>query len=393
MVSPLPGVDADIAEFRHTLHACAEPSGDERRTAGLVRTFLQQHPPDSVVEGLSGHGLAAVYKGRAKGPSVLLRAELDALPIAEQLDLPHASTSPGLAHKCGHDGHMAVLAAVARVLSRRRPDRGRAILLFQPAEETGAGAAQVLADPRWAALAPDWAFALHNLPGFALGQVIVRRGAFASASRGFIVELEGSSSHAAEPERGRSPALAMAQLIQSLSALPQDLTALHEGAKATVIHARLGDVAFGTTPGRATVMATLRSHDDTLMTRLVARCEQLARGTAATYGLGVRTSWTEVFPATHNHDAAQALVLGAARELQLDVFEPAQPFAWSEDFGHITAAHRGCLFGLGAGVDHPALHSPGYDFPDALISTGAAMLERVVRQILNGDSHPTRERS
>jgi amidohydrolase len=136
----------EIVAWRQKLHSMPELSGNESRTAGEVAGLLAAGA-DRIVTGLGGHGVAAVYQGAQPGPSVMLRAELDGLPIEELTDLPYRSGTPGKAHLCGHDGHMAILAAVARSLERQRPGRGRAVLLFQPAEEDGSGAESVLADP------------------------------------------------------------------------------------------------------------------------------------------------------------------------------------------------------------------------------------------------------
>jgi metal-dependent amidase/aminoacylase/carboxypeptidase family protein len=274
---------------------------------------------------------------------------------------------------------MTMVAGAAAALTRRPPRSGRYVALFQPSEETGAGATRVLSDARYQALAPDLVFALHNLPGYPLGTIVSRSGVFACASTGLIIELEGRTSHAAEPHRGASPALALAQLIQAFSAAPQTGTALHESSKVTVIHARLGEVAFGTSPGRAALMTTLRAAADAVIARLDAHCEKLATDIAAAYNLRASVGRTEEFLATVNAPEAVAVVEDAARHLGLELERPEHPFPWSEDFGRFTQQTPGALFGLGAGTAQPALHNPEYDFPDALIPTGVDLLAAVVR--------------
>jgi len=214
--------------------------------------------------------------------------------------------------------------------------------------------------------------------------VILRSGVFASASVGLSLELTGDSSHAAEPHRGRSPALAVAELINGLSAAPQLHTALHEAAQVTVIHARLGEPAFGTSPGHGAVMATLRAHDADVMQRLRERCLALARDVARTHRLELASRWVEPFPATVNDPDAVALVAGAAADAGLETLEAPVPFPWSEDFGHFTAACPGALVGVGAGEEHPALHSRLYDFPDELLETGRRLLSTIIRRALGG---------
>lgn len=376
-------IDLPLPELRRVLHRAAERSGEERETAKILRDALGPLAPDALVEGCGGHGLIAAFDGAAPGPTVLLRADMDALPLPDDPTLDYASVNPSTAHLCGHDGHMALLVGVARTLAPARPARGRVVLVFQPAEETGAGARAVLDDPRFAPFAPDVAIAQHNLPGYPLGSVVIRSGPFASASRGMIVRLEGASAHAAEPHAGKTPVPAVAQLAESLARLPQDATALHESAKVTVVGVEAGGPAFGTSPASGRVMATLRAHEPAVMQRIVDRALALARGLAAAHGLDVDVEWVEDFPATVNDPALTDVVAAAADALAMPVVRREHPFAWSEDFGHFTAAHPGVLFGLGSGEAQPALHAPGYDFPDALIEPGHRLLAEITRRVLD----------
>src|ERR687891_222734 len=155
---------AELVAWCRELHRRPELSGQEKQTAQTVQAFLRAAGADKVITELGGHGVAGIYDGRTPGPTIMLRAELDGLPIQETSEIPHRSEVPGKAHLCGHDGHMTILAAVARDLCRTRPRCGRAVLLFQPAEEDGSGAASVLADEKFQQLQPDFVFSLHNLP-------------------------------------------------------------------------------------------------------------------------------------------------------------------------------------------------------------------------------------
>lgn len=373
--------EPSLRALRRRLHALAEPSGAELRTSRLVAAGLRACGPDLLLEGLGGHGVAAAWDAGRPGPVVLLRAELDAVPVPETIRLAHASRTPGLAHKCGHDGHMAMLLGVARRLARRAPESGRVVLLFQPAEETGAGAAAVAADPRLRALRPDWLFALHNLPGYSEGVVLARPGAFAAGSAGLRVHLRGRAAHAAEPERGRSPDLAVSELITTLVTLPaagDDALEL-----VTVTHARLGEPAFGVAPGGAEVLATLRADDDRALAGLRRRAAAAARAIARRHGLACSLAWEEVFPVVMNDPGATALVRRAARQAGLRAARPRESaFRWSEDFGALARLGRGALFGLGAGRRHPGLHAEDYDFNDALLPVGVDLLERLARLAL-----------
>lgn len=375
-----------LKELRHDLHRTAEPSGDEERTARVLVDALEPTGPDALETGWGGHGVAAVYSGEDTGPTVLLRADMDALPLDDDPSLPYASRTQGVAHRCGHDGHMAMLVGVGRRLAEARPKRGRVVLMFQPAEETGAGAAGVLEDPRFGDLEPDRVFALHNLPGFPLGSVVVRAGGFASSSRGMIVEYQGRESHAAEPQLGTSPVPALTALADILSSLPQQATALHEGAKVTVVGLQAGGAAFGVSPGSGRLMATLRAHAQETMELVARRAAGAAAGLAALHGLRHTITWEEDFPAAENHPGLTGLVEDAARALELDTITRDHPFPWSEDFARFLSRSPGVLFGLGSGPDQPPLHTEGYDFPDELLDTGSGLLFAIAERALEDDA-------
>lgn len=365
----------DAVAFRRALHRVPELSGAETSTAARVGEALASLAPDELVTGLGGAGVAAVFAGPAPGPTVLVRCELDALPIHERGDVAHRSTRPGCAHVCGHDGHMAIVTELAARLSADRPARGRVVLLYQPAEETGAGAKAVVADPAWAPLRPDVAYALHNVPGEPLGRVLVRAGPAHCASRGLSIALRGRTSHASQPELGRSPAAAMCALIDAASAWRGDG---HETAFVTVVGASLGSHAFGTSPGDARVSLTLRSETDATMAAMVRELTARAADLARAHGLELSVDEHDVFDAVVNTpDAVERLasVVPPERLARLD-----HVVRWSEDFGvFIADAGRGALFGLGAGEHQPDLHAPHYDFPDALIPIGATLFEDLVR--------------
>ncbi|MBN1434212.1 amidohydrolase [Candidatus Fermentibacterales bacterium] len=355
----------------------AEPSNQEEATASFLEAFLRDTHPDSLVTGLGGYGLAAVYDSGRAGVSTLLRCELDALPMPETLAGPEGPVTRGCSHRCGHDGHMAMMCGAALDLSTSRPPSGRVTLLFQPAEETGEGAARVLAEAFFRDSCFDYAIALHNLPGFTMGSVILGEGRFAAASEGLIARLSGDSSHAAEPEKGRSPGKVFPYIISALSEVPQHSAGLQDSAKVTVIHARLGEVAFGTSPGKAVIMATLRAFDEKVMNALRTECESVCRRLSSAFGIDCEISRTQSFPATANDPAAVEVVRRAALSLGLGIHEVRRPFPWSEDFGHFTSVFRGALVGLGSGLEQPPLHHPEYVFPDELLETGRTLITSI----------------
>ncbi len=372
----------EVIKLRKTLHTHPELSGYEEQTAKRIKDFLSNSNPDKIIEGLGGHGLAAVYESEQDGPSVLLRADLDALPIDEVNGFEHRSQYQGVSHKCGHDGHMAILAGVSGLLKSRRPSKGRVILLFQPEEETGQGAAKVIDDPKFNEIKPDYAFALHNLPGYEKSAVVYKEGPFASASTGMIIQMQGRSSHAAHPEQGNSPVNMMAETIRGLMDIPKENSLFKDFVLLTIIHARLGEVAFGTNPGKAVVMATLRTYQDEDMLLIKKKAENLVRTLEQNFDIQCHISYTEEFPATTNHPEVTKPMEEAIRRAGANHKIIQEPFRWSEDFGHFTSAYPGALFGIGSGKDHPSLHNHDYDFPDEIIETGINMFYHITDQLV-----------
>ena len=364
--------------LRRRLHGHAEVSDGEARTADLIARYLAEREPEEMATGVGGHGVLAAWRGAAPGPTLLIRCELDALPIPEGDRL--------VSHRCGHDGHMAIVAGMADRLRARPPASGRVVLAFQPAEETGAGAARLVAAPEFERFRPDLAFALHNLPGKPLGHVILREGAFASASVGLRVTLTGRSAHAGEPHHGHSPALAMARIVEDLSRWTDP--DWREGTLITVVGARLGRGAFGTSPDHAEVSATLRAWADGELAALVQQVRQRIARVAQEHALPL--SWEEVepFPATINDAGCVDQVRAAARQAGLRVEELPHAHPWSEDFGQFRGVCPIALFGLGAGVDQPTLHDPDYEFPDALIGPGVAVFSGIADAVLGARATP-----
>lgn len=364
-----------LTAFRQALHRAPEVSGEEAGTARAVVAELTRSRPDRLLTGLGGHGVAAVWEGSAPGPTVLIRCELDALPILETGTVAHRSQVPGKAHLCGHDGHMAIVAGVARGLARQKPRRGRAVLLFQPAEEDGSGAAAVIADPAFAQIRPDLALSLHNYPGLALGQGVVRPGPANCASRGVRIRLMGRTAHAAQPETGLSPGPALARLIDRLPALGRGGPVTDPAfSLVTVTHARLGEPAFGIAPAEAELWATLRSQTDAGMAALIAATE--AAVAQAAEGLGISLSYHDIFTACTNAPEAVAVLRAALAAEAIPEGETEVPMRASEDFGRFGALAPAAMLLLGAGEDSPRLHNSDYDFPDSLIPVGAALFLR-----------------
>ncbi|MBW0365493.1 amidohydrolase [Ensifer adhaerens] len=373
-----------LAAFRRDLHRRPEVSGEESETAETIVAALAETKPDAVITGLGGHGVAAIYEGREPGPTVMVRAELDGLPIEEISQVAHRSEIAGKGHLCGHDGHMTILMALAKVLAQKRPAKGRAILMFQPAEENGAGAAAVLADPKFSEIRPDLVFSLHNFPGLSFGHAALRSGPVNCASRGMRISLSGKTAHASTPEDGVAPTFAMAELLSGLTALGNNGPLDEDYTLVTVTHARLGEAAFGISPGYAEIWVTLRTLTDERMTDLVARAEALVAKEAGAAGLKVAISYEDVFHQCSNAERAVTALERAMDEegVSHDKGEGVLPMKGSEDFGLFGRLAPAAMFFLGAGENHARLHNPDYDFPDNLIGIGAKVFMRAIRNEL-----------
>lgn len=372
----------ELVALRRDLHRHPELSNHEAKTAHRVADFLSNTGPDRILRGLGGCGVAVVYDSGKPGPTLLFRSELDALPIEERSGVPHASLVPGISHMCGHDGHTAIVAALGRVFGRRRPSRGRIVLMFQPAEETGNGALDVVSDPQFAEIVPDFAFSLHNFPGVPFGEVRLKTGTVNCASRGIRIRLEGKTAHASMPETGRSPMPALSQLMPALPALGQATFEDDNFRMVTVTHATMGEAVFGVAPGHAEVWATLRTRRDDEMTDLCGAVETLVTRIASEHGLALRFGYHEIFVASVNEPEAVSHLRRALDEEGIVHGEASLPMRASEDFGVFGRTAKSAMLFLGAGERHPALHNPDYDFPDDLIPIGARIFARVADLLL-----------
>ncbi len=390
-------MDSLIA-LRRELHKNAELSGKEKNTSKIILDFIRDCTPHKVISPIGGGGLGCVFQTGASGPALLFRAEMDALPIHEKNELLYRSGTPDISHSCGHDGHMAITAGLAGLLQAKSPKRGKIILLFQPAEETGQGAAAIVNDPAFSSLQPDYVFALHNMPGKQKGVVYLKSGNFNCASSGLIVRLRGRSAHASRPEDGLAPTLPMSEIIQGLNRLASEPEFNDIFSMATVVFARLGEKNFGTAPDEAEIRATLRSEDDQTLELLERKAQQLVAGYAQKAGLQYNLKWRDRFTASVNDERAVEIVAKAASvndERAVEIVAKAaanagkkvvylkRPRRWSEDFGQFTARVPGAMFLLGAGKTCPPLHSPEYDFPDDLIQIGLTIYWAIINQVLN----------
>jgi amidohydrolase len=372
-----------LTTLRKDLHRNPEISGQEKDTALRIKGFLKDTDPTEIIEDIGGHGFAAVYEFSEKGPIVMIRCELDALPIEEENQFEHRSLVQGVSHKCGHDGHMAIVAGVGLWLKEQNFKKGKVVLLFQPAEETGKGAHSIISDPKFGSIKPDYVFALHNIPGEAKHTIIRVKDQFSSTVQSLAVYLEGKESHASEPEKGVNPALAISYLIAEFDKLKVTDQNDPNFALLTPIHIDMGKQAYGISAGFGELHYTLRTSTEAVMDNLKNNLMSLVTDAGSEYKLKVETNWFDYFPSSVNDAFCNKMILKAAQTNNFELKEKPLAYKFGEDFGWYSQKYKSAMFGLGAGEDSPALHHADYDFPDDIIPTGLSMFTSIIDQILN----------
>ena len=377
---------AELKSVRQKLHSMPEISGSEKKTAEYISEQLKNTGADRVLEGVGGHGVIAFFDGDQPeaGKTVMIRAELDALAIDEDNDFGYSSQNTGRMHACGHDGHMAIVLGVARWLKENRPEKGRILLLFQSAEETGEGAGQMLNDPAFAKLEIDRGIALHNLPGYKKNTIYIRSKTFALASVGIRILFRGRSSHAAYPEQGINPSAAISKLIQELEKIMNNLAAGSKFRVLTITYIKVGEPAFGINPGYGELGVTIRAETDKSIDRLAADVEDAIERVRGSFKGDIKAEKKEPFAATVNDEAGVEQLQAAAEKLSMDIEKLDRPIAWSEDFGKFRKKCPITLFGLGSGEQTPPLHSENYDFDDDLIPAGVSIFCEWIKEQTNG---------
>tara|TARA_R100001143_G_scaffold63587_1_gene72740 strand:- start:19920 stop:21062 length:1143 start_codon:yes stop_codon:yes gene_type:complete len=369
-----------LITLRRELHKYPELSGEESETSQKVIHELEKCDPSQIIKNVGGDGIVAIFNPSENeaDKTILFRAELDGLPIHEATEADHQSVHQGKMHACGHDGHMAILIGLARELQKKRPDRVRVLLLFQPAEETGKGALKILEDKKFKELIIDHGYALHNLPGFDENTLYIRSDSFASASVGVDISIKGESSHAAYPEQGMNPSNVIAGIIQKINDEFEDFSKSHSGSKYAVTYIKMGEKAFGTSPGEAAMGLTFRSETDEMLKKCLDWVENLVKNEADSFSGSITTSRVEPFAATINSSEGCDIVKNAAKEMDVEVEELERAFPWSEDFGRFGEKFPITLFGLGSGNDSAPLHSEKYDFNDSLLPTGVRIFKAII---------------
>jgi amidohydrolase len=362
----------EVTTWRRDIHQHPETLYDVHRTAGLVADKLRAFGCDEVVEGIGRTGVVGLIHGK-NGPGgrvVGLRADMDALPISEETNLPHASKIPGKMHACGHDGHTAMLLGAAKFLASTREFDGSVAVIFQPAEEGGAGGKAMVDDGMMERFGIAEVYGMHNLPGYAAGHFATRPGPIMAATAYFEITIEGRGSHAAKPHEGIDPILVGAHLVTALQSIASRNTDPLKSVVVSVTIFQAGDIS-NVISQRATLKGTVRTHDNGVREMVEGRFKSIVDGTARMFGAEIVLDYQRRYPATINHPVQTVTAATLARAVAgpNNVNDNAAPSMGGEDFSYMLEARPGAFIFIGNG-DTAGLHHPAYDFNDEIIPAG-----------------------
>ncbi|MBK0328880.1 amidohydrolase [Rhodobacteraceae bacterium F11138] len=367
----------EMTAWRRDFHANPELLYDTHRTAGIVAQKLREFGCDEVVEGIGRTGVVGVIKGRTSGPrTVGLRADMDALPIREATGLAHASKIDGLMHACGHDGHTAMLLGAAKYLAETRNFAGTVVVIFQPAEEGGAGALAMCKDglmDRWKI---DEVYALHNGPKMRIGQFGIRQGPLLAAGDVFDIQIRGFGGHAAQPHRSVDTMLVAAMIIVGLQAIVSRNSDPNHALVVSVTQLTSDSDAVNVIPETVTLQGTARALDRHEQDMAEARIKETAVGIAAAYGATAEVVYTRKYPLLENSAEQTEAAIEAALEVSGDFVEQG-PSMGSEDFAFMLQERPGAFMRVGNGDSAP-LHNPAYEFNDEAMPFGSSWFVRVI---------------
>jgi hippurate hydrolase len=368
----------DMAAWRQHLHQNPELQFACHKTAAFVVERLRAFGITEIHEGIAETGVVAIIEGQGEGPTIGLRADMDALPILEATGKPYASKTPGKMHACGHDGHTTMLLGAARYLAETRNFAGRVALIFQPAEEGGGGAGVMVEEGVMERFDIAQVYALHNTPAAKEGEFYTTPGAIMAAADTFHIDITGVGGHGAYPNECKDPVvavLAICNAIQTivsrnrrgLDELVISVTQIHTGTIDNVI------------PDNAYINGTIRTLDTAVQQMVRTRMQAICDGVAAAYDVGVTFRFEEGYPPTINHAGPTGFAAQVARDLVGEdyVRAHADPEMGAEDFAYMLQARPGAYLFLGQGAG-PGLHHPEYDFNDAVAPLGASFFARLV---------------
>ena len=381
----------ELGAVRRDIHRHPELCFDEQRTSELIAARLTEWGVP-VIRGLGRTGVVGVVKNGSSARALGLRADIDALPMSEANRFAHASSHPGRMHACGHDGHTTMLLAAARHLSRYRNFDGTVYLVFQPAEEGGGGAREMIKDGLFERCPMEAIFGAHNWPGLAAGHFALAPGPVFASSNEFRIVLRGKGAHGAMPHLGLDPVPAACQLVQAFQTIiNRNKRPIDTGViSVTMIHA--GE-ATNVIPESVELQGTVRTFSVGVLDLIERRMRELSQGIGQAFELGVEFDFHRNYPPTVNHAAETAFVRRALLGMGASVHD-FEPTMGAEDFSYYLEHKPGCYFliGNGDGAHRPeaagagpcTLHNPSYDFNDALIPVGGTMWVRLAEAWLNG---------
>ena len=386
IVNRIADLQAEITAWRHDLHAHPELLYDVQRTAASVAEKLKAFGCDEVVPGLGRTGVVGVIHGR-KGKSdkvIGLRADMDALPIEEATDLPYKSTVPGKMHACGHDGHTAMLLGAARYLAETRNFAGTAVVIFQPAEEGGAGGKAMLDDGMMERFGINEVYGMHNYPGMPLGQFGLRAGPLMAAADHQSIDIEGVGGHAARPQFSVDTVLVGAQIINNIQSVVSRNVDPLEAAVVSICLFQAGNTD-NVIPQTAKLRGTARSLTPAVQDLLEKRLREVVEGTAKLHGAKAKFSYRRGYPVLKNHaeqtEFAASVAAGIAGKDKVNM--SLAPVMGAEDFSFMLNARPGAFIFVGNG-DSAGLHHPAYNFNDDVIPIGTSYWVKLVETALPG---------
>ena len=374
----------DARQWRRDIHQNPELLYDVHRTSAFVAEQLNAFGCDEVATGLGQTGVVGVIRGKlaASDRTIGLRADMDALPIHETTNLPYRSKVEGKMHACGHDGHTAMLLGAARYLAKTRNFAGSAIVIFQPAEEGGAGAKAMIDDGLFQRFGVAEVYGMHNMPKLPVGSFAIRKGAFFAAGDRFAIDIEGQGGHAAHPHHCIDPILVGAQVISALQTIVSRGVDPLDSCVVSVTRFEAG-ANYNVIPQTAHMLGTARTFTPATRNYAERRIAEIAKGVGAALGATVDVKYERGYPTMRNHPnetdfAAQVATTIAGED---KVYQDAPPIMGAEDFSYMLEARPGAFIMLGNG-DSAGLHDPKYDFNDAAIPYGMSYWAQLVETAL-----------
>ncbi|WP_414898148.1 M20 aminoacylase family protein [Rhodovulum sp. YEN HP10] len=376
----------EIASWRRDLHAHPELMYDLPRTSALVAAKLREFGCDEVVEGIGRSGVVGVIRGRSdeQGRVIGLRADMDALPILEATGLPHASKTPGRMHACGHDGHTAMLLGAARYLAETRNFDGRAVVIFQPAEEGGAGGLAMCRDGLMARFGINEVYGLHNMPGIPVGAFAIRPGPIMAATDEFDIIVTGRGGHAAKPHDCIDTTLVAAHIVVALQSIAARNADPLKQLVVSVCSFRTDSEAYNVIPQTVLLKGTVRTLEEGMRDLAEARVTAVAEATAAAYGATAELRYSRNYPVTANAPEQTDFAAAMAEKISDRVERATAPLMGGEDFSYMLLERPGAYIFLGNG-DTASLHHPAYEFDDGAIPFGASWFVELVENRLPAD--------